>query len=66
MSISSPKVRAQVGGGAKYTDKCLFKFLGMFAGEADKKYVFEVKFTKDGTPLNVTNPHLIVILVRKH
>jgi hypothetical protein len=29
-------------------------------------HVVEVKFTKDGTPLNVTNPHLIVILVRNH
>jgi hypothetical protein len=35
-------------------------------GESGKKYVVEVKFTKDGTPLNVANPHLIVILVRKH
>jgi hypothetical protein len=23
--------------------------------------VVEVKFTKDGTPLNVSNPHLIVV-----
>jgi hypothetical protein len=51
---------------AEYTDKYMFKFLGKFMGESDKKYVVEVKFTKDGTPLNVTNPHLIVILVRKH
>lgn len=50
----------------EYTDKYIFKFLGKFMGESDKKYVVEVKFTKDGTPLNVTNPHLIVILVRKH
>jgi hypothetical protein len=53
-------------GPAEYTDKYLFKFLGQFLGESGKKYVVEVEFTKDGTPLNVTNPHLIVILVRKH
>jgi len=50
----------------EYTDKYLFKFVGKFMGESDKKYVVEVKFTKDGTPLNVTNPHLIVISVKKH
>ncbi len=43
-----------------YTDKYIFKFLGKFPGEAGEKYVLEVKFTKDGTPLNVANPHLIV------
>jgi hypothetical protein len=46
---------------AKHTNKYIFKFLGSFAGEAGKKYVMEVKFTKDGTPLNVANPHLIVV-----
>jgi hypothetical protein len=51
---------------AEYTDEYLFKFLGKFVGEPGKKYVVEVKFTKDGTPLNVTNPHLIVILVKNH
>lgn len=51
---------------AEYWNKYMFKFLGTFMGESDKKYAVEVKFTKDGTPLNVTNPHLIVILVRKH
>ena len=51
---------------AEFTNKHLFKFLGKFMGESGKKYVVEVKFTKDGTPLNVANPHLIVILVRNH
>ena len=46
---------------AKYTNKHIFKFLGSFGGEARKKYVVEVNFTKDGTPLNVANPHLIVV-----
>lgn len=46
---------------AKFTEKYIFKFLGGFAGKAGRKYVVEVRFTKDGTPLNVANPHLIVI-----
>lgn len=45
----------------KFEDKYIYKFLGNFAGEAGKKYVVEVRFTKDGTPLNVANPRLIVI-----
>lgn len=45
----------------KFENKYMYKFLGSFWGEAGKKYVVEVKFTKDGTPLNVANPHLIVI-----
>ena len=53
-------------GAAEFTDKYLCRFLGQFMGESKKTYTVEVKFTEDGTPLNVTNPHLIVILVRKH
>ena len=45
---------------AKYTKDNIFKFLGKFPALSGKKYVLEVKFTKDGTPLNVANPHLIV------
>jgi len=44
-------------------DKYIFKFLGGFPAETRTKYVVEVKFTKDGTPLNIANPHLIVIKV---
>ena len=51
---------------AEYTNEYMFKFLGKFMGKSDKKYVVEVKFDKDGTALNVTNPHLIVISVRSH
>ena len=36
------------------------RYLGTFVGEANKKYVVEVKFTKDGTPLNEFKPRLIV------
>lgn len=43
----------------------IWKSLGGFGGKAGKKYVVEVKFTKDGTPLNVANPHLIVIRHKK-
>jgi hypothetical protein len=50
----------------EYTDKYMFKFLGQFMGESQKKYVVDVRFTKDGTPLNATNPHLIVIAVKNH
>jgi hypothetical protein len=45
---------------ASYTKDNIFKFLGKFPALAGHKYVLEVKFTKDGTPLNVANPHLIV------
>ena len=46
---------------AKFTEQYIFKFLGSFGAEAGKKYVLEVKFTKDGTPLNVAHPHLIIV-----
>jgi hypothetical protein len=46
--------------GDKYTKDYIFKFLGKFPALSGKKYVLEVKFTKDGSPLNVANPHLIV------
>jgi hypothetical protein len=45
-----------------FENKHIYRLLGSFGGDAAKKYVVEVKFTKDGTPLNVANPHLIVIL----
>lgn len=47
---------------AKWENKHIYVLVGSFGGEAGKKYVVEVKFTKDGTPLNIANPHLIVIL----
>lgn len=47
--------------GAIYTDKNIFKQVGFFPLEAGKRYVVQVHFTKDGSPLNVANPHLIVI-----
>ena len=50
----------------KFEDKYIYKFIGSFGGEAGKKYVVEVKFTRDGTPLDIANPHLIVIQHRYH
>lgn len=44
----------------KFDDKHIFRFLGKFPALSGNKYVLEVKFTKDGTPLNIANPHLIV------
>jgi len=40
------------------------KWLGHFVGEAKKKYVLEVKFTRDASALNVTNPDLIVMMTK--
>ncbi len=52
-------------GGSSIAKDQIWKFIGSFAGEASKKYVVEVKFTKDGTPLNAANPRLIVIQHKK-
>ena len=43
-----------------YSRDNIIKFLGKFPALSGHRYVLEVKFTKDGTPLNVANPHLIV------
>jgi len=42
------------------SDDALEKYLGTFASEANKKYVLELTFTKDGTALNEFKPRLIV------
>jgi hypothetical protein len=52
-------------GGRAVANDHMWKLLGQFAGEAGKKYVVEVKFTKDGTRLNAANPRLIVIQHKK-
>jgi hypothetical protein len=44
-----------------FTNENIFKQVGSFPVEAGKSYVVQVHFTKDGSPLNVANPHLIVI-----
>jgi hypothetical protein len=50
----------------EFTDKYLFKFIGNFVADPEKEYVVEVKFIKDGTPLNVADPHLIIISEKNH
>ncbi len=52
------------GAGAS-SDKYLDKYLGRFVGVSHKKYVLEVKFTTDGSALNVTDPHLIVMMTKQ-
>ena len=47
-------------GDAKFGDDHIIKFIGSFPVLSGKKYVVVVKFTRDGTPLNVANPHLII------
>jgi hypothetical protein len=53
-------------GYGKWSKTIKIKVLGDFVGEAGKKYVVEVEFTKDGTALNAANPHLIVVLYKYH
>jgi hypothetical protein len=48
------------GASQQYLDR----YLGTFVGEKNKKYVLEVKFTRDGTPLNITNPRLVVMMTK--
>ena len=56
---------SKLSGGGKIAQDQMWKLIGQFAGEAGKKYVVEVKFTKDGTPLNIADPRLIVIQHKK-
>jgi hypothetical protein len=49
------------GCGCIFTSKNIFKLIGSFPLEAGERYVVQVHFTKDGSPLNAANPHLIVI-----
>jgi len=47
--------------GSIFTNENIYKQIGSFPLEAGKNYVVQVHFTKDGSPLNVANPRLIVI-----
>ncbi len=47
--------------GSIFTKENIYKQVGSFPLEAGKNYVVQVRFTKDGSSLNVANPHLIVI-----
>jgi hypothetical protein len=44
-----------------WTAEEIFACLGRFPAEAGRKYVVQLHFTEDGTPLNIANPRLIVI-----
>jgi hypothetical protein len=44
-----------------FTAKYIYRQLGSFATQAGKKYMVEVRFTKDAGALNVANPHLLII-----
>jgi hypothetical protein len=47
-------------GDMAWSDSFMDRYLGQFVGEANKKYVLEVKFIKDGTLLKELNPRLFV------
>jgi hypothetical protein len=47
-------------GDMAWSDREMDRYLGDFVGEANKKYVVEVKFTRDGTALKELNPRLVV------
>ncbi len=47
--------------GCIFTSRNILKQVGSFPLEAGKNYVVQVHFTKDGSPLNIANPHMIVI-----
>ncbi len=47
-----------------WAEDSIDRYLGNFVGETKKKYVLEVKFTKDASALDVTNPHLIVMMTK--
>ena len=52
------------GRGFAVSNKYFTRYLGDFVGEANRRYVVEMRFAKDGTELNVTNPHLIVMMTK--
>jgi hypothetical protein len=61
--VAQGNVSGEHGKGS-VSDDTMDRYLGSFKGESNKKYVLEVKFKKDGTALNVTHPHLIVMLTK--
>ena len=60
--VTGGSTREGLGGGT--TNGTMDRYLGHFTGQAGHRYVLEVRFTADGTPLNVTNPHLIVKIIK--
>lgn len=47
--------------GSIFTNENIYKQIGSFPLEVGKNYVVQVHFTRDGSPLNVANPRLILI-----
>lgn len=45
-----------------WADDSIERHIGSFGGEGQKTYVLELRFTKNGSALNVADPHLIVIM----
>ncbi len=41
----------------------ILKYVAYFKGQSKKTYTLEIKFTKNGIPLNVCDPHLIVMRI---
>jgi hypothetical protein len=60
--VQRGKAYRRDGGG--WAKDSIDKYLGNFVGEGKKKYVLEVRFTKDGSALNVTNPRLVVMMTK--
>jgi hypothetical protein len=48
-------------GAGKFTKENIFKIIGSFLALKDHAYTLTVFFRKDGSQLNVANPHLIVV-----
>lgn len=46
----------------RWAEDYMERSVGGFGEESNKKYVLELRFTKDASALNVTNPHLVVIM----
>jgi hypothetical protein len=44
--------------------RTLERYLGTFDGKGGHRYVLHVRFTADGSRLNVTSPHLVVKITR--
>lgn len=61
--VARGSVHGRNGKGGWASDS-IDRYLGEFRGESKRKYMLEVKFTHDGTPLNVTKPRLIVTIIK--
>lgn len=44
-----------------YLKDFILKYIGYFKGERGGIYTLEIRFTKDGSPLNICDPQLIVM-----